>query len=326
MQASSEKMRGEAHHGFYLSNRTISKIQTFCNIAKANNASISLEELLSLVPLEVTEKELANAWQKCPTLSDDYAIAEGVIEEKPKQRGANDSSSWMVVDEGLQQRRRQRTIFNMQHADMYRAWIGNNDIVTLAVSGSTSYQSASETDDLDFFLVARNEAMWICLTRSLILARIFKLSRRNAPSICLSFVANSHLAELHFATNRNALIAREALSAKLLLGYGYYANLLKKNSWIGDYYPKLYESFFNSNRNDQTTSRRGRTSSLKRIIDLFLYKTVGTYIKIKSDLLNRRLMKQGISSSVFEPRIGKDHCIYESKRYRQLKKMYSKLD
>ena len=317
MQTSSERTQGETPPCVSLSEPMIVRIQTFYNIAKANSAPLSLRELLSLVPLDMTERELANAWQECSVLNDNYAITEGVIAEKNKQNRVNNAK----MNEELE-----RTKFNMQYANRFRAWMRNNDILTLAVSGSTSYQSASESDDLDFFLITNNGTMWATLTRSLILARFFRLIKRSAPTICLSFVADSDFAELHFATNQSSLIARDALSAKILFGDSYYTGLLRKNTWIQRYYPKLYERFFAFNYHVQTTKGRGVASALKRVLNLFLYGTIGGYIKLKSDLLNRKLTKQGRFSSLFEVRIGKDHCIFESTRYRKLKKMYTKLE
>ncbi|MBI3023847.1 MAG: hypothetical protein HYY68_09040 [Thaumarchaeota archaeon] len=90
-----------------------------------------------------------------------------------------------------------------------------------------------------------------------------------------------------------------------------------------NFYPKLYLSKMNSKRINSMNNDSG-SSAIKRILNSYLFHVVGRYIRLKSSLLNRRLAKEGKMSSIFAVRMGEDHCIYESVRYRQLRELYSK--
>ncbi len=207
--------------------------------------------------------------------------------------------------------------------------LSDKNLKALAISGSTSYLSVSSEDDLDFFFVTEKDTMWVTFAKSLLLARLFKLVERNAPSLCLSFVADERFTEEQFATSHDGLIARDAVSAKVIRGEAYYNDLLQKSIWISDFFPKLYELRFGNRSNvvhSNETKRRRGTSTTKAIVNAFAFYTMGTYIRVKSNLLNRKLAKLGKESSVFKLRIGKDHCIYESMSYRDLRKIYSQLE
>lgn len=306
-----------------LSASLISRIRTFCDVASANGAPLSVRDLISVLPLDMTESDLTRAWESCRSLRESYTIADGII---AKMEG----SELRLYSPGNVQRveeRANRALSNILCATKFSSLLRNEDIIALAVSGSTSYLSASENDDLDFFLVSQTDTMWISLTRSLILARAFKFVRASAPALCFSFVSDARFAEEHFAENHNALIARDAISAQVLWGQAYYSELLRSNSWIGEYYPKLYQRRVNSSPiRLQLTRFHKEIGSIKKSINIFLFLTAGWYLQLKSRLLNRKLTKSGRFSSVFSVRIGIDHCIYESSRYRALAKMYKRLD
>jgi len=306
--------------GSLLTRSNVSTIQLFCNIAKAKNAPLSLRELLSLTSLDMTEDELHQAWQKCAILNNGYSITQGVITEKNDvlKKAASDRAERLA-----------RASSNMSYATKFNTLLGDNDLKALAISGSTSYMSVSREDDLDFFFVTRKDTMWISLGRALLVARLFKLKERNAPSLCLSFVADEKFTEEQFANNHDGLIARDAISARIIRGESYYNHMLRRSEWIAEYFPKLYELRFGS-LNDPSyspeTQSLSDTSTVKKIANMFLYYAVGTYIRMKSNLLNRKLTKMGKKSSIFKLRVGKDHCIYESASYRELRKMYSQLE
>ncbi|MFI5420379.1 MAG: hypothetical protein ACHQ1H_05380, partial [Nitrososphaerales archaeon] len=89
------------------------------------------------------------------------------------------------------------------------------------------------------------------------------------------------------------------------------------------YFPKLYNLRVRNYR--AKTTENNRDSPAGRIVNLFLYYVAGSYIKVKSHLLNRKFMKLGKKPSLFQLRIGRDHCIYESADYVNLKSLYSRL-
>ena len=62
------------------------------------------------------------------------------------------------------------------------------------------------------------------------------------------------------------------------------------------------------------------------LLNTFLYHTLGVFLRMKSWTLNRRLTKAGWHSAIFVTRLGPGHYIYESNRYRKLRKMYGEIE
>lgn len=322
-----------------LSPSTVSNIRLFCEVARANGSSLSISDLLLLISLELSESELKDAWRNCESLNMKYDIDSGFVvernEKRSKSRGAADPQAAYEETESLD--RLARASSNISFAMSFGSFIGDKCFKVLAISGSTSYLSVSEDDDLDFFCISRTGSMWTSLVRSLLLARAFRLSLTGAPWLCLSYVADEEFAKSEFERNQNGVIARDALSARVIHGKEFYYNILKRSSWMKQYFPKLYSlrlmrSPGNSPDRISTEGKNAPdlqsqiSSPIRKIVNLFLYYTAGSYIKLKANLLNRRFAKLGKRSSLFKLRIGPDHCIYESVDYMSLKEMYSRLE
>jgi len=145
--------------------------------------------------------------------------------------------------------------------------------------------------------------------------------QKDSPWLCLSYVADEQFAKREFASNRDGLFARDAVSARVVQGEEFYSDLLRENSWMAEYFPKLYSLQVAKSSNESNKVKRD--STFTRIINMFLYYTAGSYIKLKSHLLNRKFSRDRKISSLFKLRVGVDHCIYESQDYLRLRKMYA---
>jgi len=307
--------------GPYLTARDASRIQTFCAIAKMKNATISLSELLALTSLDMNEVELAEAWKRSKVLNEKYTITNyGLVNEKT-------GTDLEIQRERLE--RAERASSNISWAAKFSDFLNDNYLRALAISGSTSYLSVSENDDLDLFYVAKKDTMWIGFTRALLRARLFRLKERNSPWICLSYVSDESFLDREIANNRNPIIARDALSAKVVRGDSYFDELLQRNKWMAEFFPKMYEQRIKQHYSDHTREFQNYNRFVRastKLVNVLLFYCVGTYIRLKSGLLNRKLIKMGNDSAVFKLRIGKDHCIYESKLYKDMKGIYSELN
>ncbi len=213
-----------------------------------------------------------------------------------------------------------------RYASEFASLCNRREARLIAISGSTSYQTVSESDDLDIFCVTRPDCLWVFLAKSLFLARFSRISRWNSPRICFSYAVDQNFAEKEFLTERDALFARDALSAKVVHGQEFYRALLKKSAWISSYFPRFYEGRTNIEHSEQTGDERATSSTSQRFLNLLLQILVGKYIALKSAMLNRKLSKQGKFSSRFILKIGPDHCVFESTRYRRLRSLYQKQD
>jgi len=302
--------------------KVVSNMKLFCDVAQENGATVSLKDLIALNSLDFSEEELEKSWDCYTELSSRYRVASGVVLEN-----ITGAREWSNIEDSTATRI-ERANSNIAHALQFGALLEHGfSFKVLSISGSTSYLSVSETDDLDFFCVAKTGTMWHSFVSALILARAFRAVRRNSPWLCLSYVSDEDFVRREFSENKNALYARDAIATRVVHGEEYYLELLKENSWMSIYFPKLYSLRVEEKSTAREIGRRdSETRSLHRILNLFLYCTAGTYIKIKSYLLNRKFSRDGKFSSLFKLRIGVDHCIYESADYVRLRELYAGLD
>jgi hypothetical protein len=208
---------------------------------------------------------------------------------------------------------------NLGHASDFASFMHPSPFEMVAVSGSTSYGSASRSRDLDLYCVAPAGRLWLSLAHALIMARMFALLRRDSPKVCLSCVMDENYAEAAFASQRDALFARDALEAKVVKGAGFHRRMLGRASWIAEFYPHAYAALAATG---PTPPRIHKRSVLDSVLNRFLFLTVGGFIRLKSKILNRRLVAAGRIDDLFTVRRGEDHLIYESSRYAEMRGEY----
>jgi hypothetical protein len=297
-----------------LSSESAERISLLYSVAKTQGSLVSVQELLELLPERASEDDLVEAISSAPSLSSKFELRAGYITEK-----LGESEADFLLSSEARSRLTART--NMRFAVLFVPFLHSSRFKMVAVSGSTSYRSASRSRDLDLFCVAPSGRMWLSLTLGLIAARVFGLRWRKAPQVCLSCVMDEDFALRLFASQQGPLFARDALETKVMKGRQTYQSLLDRARWISDVYPSAYAA---TKRPSPDPPRRSpRPSAFDYIVNRFLYFTVGTYIKAKSALLNRRLTAMGQVDGVFEIRSAEDHLIYESKRYADLRREYS---
>jgi hypothetical protein len=244
-------------------------------------------------------------------------------------------------------RRKERAQANLRTASAFGRSLAPAAVL-VSVSGANSYLSAGEDEDIDFFIVTRTNGMWMFMLRALILARVNTLVNREAPPICLSCIMDEEWAARAFGTPQPLIFARDALTAKLISGIDAYHLLIERASWMEKHFPVLYRTRLRET--DALATRRSWTGSSKSsgssrsldpshstrrtrlvhpgpwVVNAFLYYTLGSFLRIKSWALNRKLTKEGWHSSVFVMKLGRGHYIFESKRYQKLRKMYGGLE
>ena len=296
-----------------------SDILTFCKIAKANGSMLSLKDVILLASLDMTEDELIRAWDECDELNSAYQIVSGRILERNARQ---DDGHYEMMDEYAE--RLLRATSNVAFAKKFVSFLQDKNLKLVCISGSTSYLSVSREDDLDFCLVTKRNRMWTTFAKSLLLARLFRISEPSSPSLCLSYVADEDFITSQFRKPQDALFARDAISATVVRGEGFFSTLLYLGSWMARYFPKMYNLRLQG-RMKGTPVDYDTSSLVERILDIFVFYIIGRYIRVKSNLLNRKLSKLGLRDSVFKVKMGKDHCIYESFSYMELKRMYSEL-
>ncbi|MDG6906974.1 MAG: hypothetical protein JRN20_14470 [Nitrososphaerota archaeon] len=300
-----------------LSEEEVKRIRMLCDVSDAIGSYLTLKELLSLVPLEISESALSENWGAFVGL-ERYRISSGMIinkEHEDRDLGAIREEEWDKIS---------RANRNLKHSMNFSNLCSHIGLKVLSVSGSTSYLSVTRDGDLDFFCIMNEEAIWPSLVKFLLLARAFRIVNRGSPPICLSYVVDEEFAIREFTKHQDGLFARDALYTRILRGRNYYSHLLKLSPWMEEYFPKMYRERTERIPVENVTINSG--SHFQKIVNLFVYFTAGSYIKLKSYLLNRKYAKEKRWSSLFRVRVAEDHCIYESAKYLNLKKLYEPMD
>jgi hypothetical protein len=309
-----------ANNGVRIPDKVISEIRLLAEIAKAHGSLLSLQDVATLTHINLSEDQIAVHWHSIPALAETYDLKSGFMIERKPGNGSRPPITSEVVLEKLARGARY-TSFAREFASLCRG----EEINLVAISGSTSFQAVSETDDLDFFCITKPDTLWIFLTKSLLVSRLFRLFRRDAPRICFSYAVDQGFAEREFASSNDALFARDALTTIVIHGARSYKRLLMKSSWISNYFPQLYQRRTVTADGEQLEEPSVH-SPARNFLNRLLSFIVGNYIVTKSSMLNRKFRRQGRISSLFRVRIGPDHCIFESIRYSNLRTMYNKFD
>ncbi len=292
-----------------LSSKSAERILALYEAAKENGSLISVQEMLLRLPESASERELEETISGTPSLNSKLKLQSGYVTEKSGSRAPD-----VVLAEA---KSRDRAKVNMWFASRFVPSLPRQSLLLVAVSGSTSYKSASKSKDLDLFCVARRGSLWVQLALLLLSARLFRLTNPGSPEICFSCMMDERYAERIFTDERSLLFARDALQAVVVRGDEYYADLLSKGNWISRVYPLLYGSRVSGR--DRRLTWPGREPRGLEVLNRFMYITLGSYVKLKSRVRNRVFARQGRPEDEFDVRVGEDHLIYESRRYKHMK-------
>ena len=295
----------------------IHEVNFLFGIAKANGSYVSLKDLVALTRTNLSEEQLKSSWTAIPQLAGSYKLKNGLILDRSQEAGKDDFHSLDQVQE-----KRARAESYARYAREFASLCNGRETHLFAISGSTSYQTPSASDDLDIFCITGRDCLWLFLTRSLLLARFLQIFKRNAPRICFSYAVDRNFAENKFLFSRDALFARDALTTVVVHGQEYYRELLKKSSWISNFFPSLYQSRTSILHQKGVTAEQVASPPSRKFLNLLLLFLAGNYIRAKSSMLNRKLRRHGQIRSFFKVKIGKDHCVFESTGYVTLQNMY----
>ncbi len=297
--------------------RLIYEVSFLSGIAKFNGSLVSLKDLVALTSTNLSEEQLKCWWEIIPELRGSYELEDGLIIERQNERPGKFSGS---LDQ--EQEKRARAESYARYAREFASLCTGPETKLIAISGSTSYHTSSEADDLDIFCITKPDQLWLFLTKSLLLARFMQIFRRNEPRICFSYAVDQNFVMNEFLPVRDPLFARDALTTIVINGQEFYEELLRKSSWISNYFPRLYQHRTSVIHREPVTIEQAASTPSRKFLNLVLLFLTGNYIRVKSLMLNRRLRRQGKTHSFFAVKIGRDHCVFESARYVRLQNMY----
>jgi hypothetical protein len=298
---------------FVIGDRELAEISAYCEIALANKSLLTLSELAQLTSIDATEEEFEIAWHVNKPLRSRFRLESGYVMD-----GQEAADSRVRVDAEYENRATAKR--NVAIASEFADLCKGRRVKLLAVAGGNSYNSARRGDDIDLFCVTTKNSLWVFMLKALLLARVYG-STRKSPPFCFSYVVDEEKARSEFSEAKDGLFARDALAAHILAGQSFYRSLLLEGSWMERYFPRMYTRRIARQDADERPQRHRTGSAL---LNSFLFYSVGSYVRMKAALLNRKYKSRGDSSAVFHSRIGKDHCVYESNRYRRLRRIYAK--
>lgn len=291
----------------------------YCKIAAMSGALLSLEDLVQLLAMDATEEELGLA------ISSDEALASKVYVESGLVAlvgpGSDRAAARRAIEEA--DKRRRRALANIEAAKAFsRLFV--KETMFVAVAGTNSYLSAAETDDIDFYCITKTDGIWAFMLKALLLSRVCSLTRRSAPPFCFSYVMDKRQAIDHPTSPMTAVHARDTLTAKIISGDPAYHAVLESSPWMRSFFPAIYDR-----RLRESGSRAGPYPSSERrsrVVNLWLFHTIGPYLALKAWVLNRKLAKRGKRDSVFKAWIEPGRLEYASRRYEEVGKMYQALE
>lgn len=304
-----------------ISDRVIAEIQLLSRIAEANGSLVTLQDIVALTHINLTREEIETHWPSVPQLSSRFELRDGFVHDRKFSHMRIDIEDSIAKETDKRKRAESYAVVARAIAPFFR----RKEASLVAISGSTSYQSASQADDLDFFCVTRPGFLWAFLVKSMLLSRALQLVRRNTPRICFSYAVDEEYAAREFASSNDPLFARDALTTIVVHGEAVYQRLLKKSSWMSEYYPQLFNRRAGDLDMNGESAGPSAPSSFLKFFNQLLHFVVGNYIATKSAMLNRKFRRLGKSSSLFRLRVGEDHFIFESERYSQLRALYTTL-
>lgn len=290
-------------------------MEAYSKIAEASGALLPLEELADLLDIDATEEEFEGIIASDESLSSKIFVESGhVVMRRP---GSDLAHAQEMAREEL--RRRSRAIANLENASSFARPL-SRDALFLAVAGTNSYLSASEGDDIDLYCITKTDGLWAFLLKSFLLSRIYALTRKAAPPFCFSFVMDERRAKEELGRPQDALFARDTLTAKVISEHEAYFPILERASWMKSYFPSLYERKMKEAESLKHADSRVKKGS--RVLNSWLFLTLGTYVSLKAWAKNRRLAKQGRREAIFRTNKGPGHLEFVSRRYMEIGKMY----
>jgi hypothetical protein len=290
--------------------RLAALVNVVVKVAQMHGSTVPLSDLVQLLPDGTTSEDIAEVFEVMPALPGNYALKDGLL--IPKSDSEIPSKDFNL--------RLRHSVDNTQVVRWLSKALGNREATIVAVSGSTSYNAASPRDDVDLFCVTRPQRMWLFLAKALLLTRASRVFRRPNVPIDMSCLMDEEYATNVFARDGGALFARDALVAEVVSGQSQYASLLESAPWMKRYFPKLYEK-----RSAPTGTKKNakpKESGWEKCVNLFLFTTLGSYIRGKAIFHNHVLAREGKGLSAFRARVGPDHLIYESAKYEKLREIY----
>lgn len=290
------------------------KIRALVTIALEHDASISSEDLFSLLPRDAfSSTEDLEAF-----LREDSGLRDAIH--------VNRREVTLKGSENLTLREPEGTGLSGWRSEMARSFTRRLVQICpwvrlVALSGSMAYRRAKREDDVDFFIVTRRNRVWITLLVAMLAARIRRMRDKDLAVLCFNRILDEDACRDAFKSAQDALFAREALSLTLLRGHAFYRDLLESAPWMARVFPRLFEKALGPpNLSDEGADDRDR--AISSILNGASFVALAPYLIIVGHWRNRSLERSGNLDARFRTVIRRGFFAYESRKYDLLREAY----
>jgi hypothetical protein len=293
-------------HGFDGSNLIEQRILTWVRAADEHRTAIRLDELADLLPDEGPRSpDEIQAWLAR------HPAHGRVVGDRVVHAGSRRSEAV------LSERRARGERYLREAEGLWDGALGRarSFVLTANVTGSTAYGEPEAGDDLDFMVVARNGAVWAFLAYAFLALRLRR--RPGSASPCFNYVLDRSTAEAEFRQSRGVLFAREALSARPVLGGSYYRSLVSTASWMSAELPRLYARW--AGPEDRSPDRSRPAAWPVRVLNAAIFPLLASYLQLQGLVRNRRLARAGEGASAFRTVTTVGRLAYESVEFERLR-------
>lgn len=131
-------------------------------------------------------------------------------------------------------------------------------VKAVGVSGSLSKGYYDNQSDIDFFVITKNNKLWICRTLLMLYKKLFLLNSRKY--FCVNYFISENQLEIE---EKNRFTATELKTLIPMQGKSLFEAFYKKNSWVLDYFSK----FIPETNNVLDTQKPLLTKTLEFVFD-----------------------------------------------------------
>ena len=194
----------------------------------------------------------------------------------------------------------------------------------VGVTGSAAYREPVEGDDVDLMAVTRPGTLWLFL--ALAFTRMRWGGRSTLPERshwCLNYVIDATRIRSEYLRPQGFLFAREALTARMVLGASYYRDLLSRADWMANELPRLYRAAIGTAIDPPPPETRA--GAVTRLLNLMAFPLLAAYLQARGLVQNRRLEREGRSEERFRTETRLERFALHTSKYARLQAVYSSL-